>query len=78
MIHNSGQAKVAYLDVAIPVQEDVSGLQVSVQDFLRGLPRGVGVRVVSELVVELPPVALVKAKRDLHQYFPNDILSNMV
>ena len=37
LVHNSSQAKIPQLTVAIRVQKDVSWFQISMHDFLRGL-----------------------------------------
>lgn len=77
LVHHSSEAEVAYLDVAVGVQENVAGFQVPVQDFLRQVTRALRLAVV-DLVRLQPPVALVETQRDLHQYFPNDVFRDVV
>ena len=85
-IHNSCQAKVTYLHIAISIKKDVAWLQVSVQNALR-ISAGLAVEAVVrrsttlsvvDLCVFLSAVALIKSESDLHEDLPDDILSHMV
>lgn len=74
LIHDSGQAEISYLDIAMGVQEDVAWLQVAMQDFMgiRGGRSGLG------FGRGLTAVALVEAEGYLHQYLPNNIFCYMI
>ena len=79
VVHDPGEAKVAQLCVLVLVQKDVARFDVAVQDFLRTAL----LLNVLRLILKLAPVdrrrlrpamAEVKARDDLGQDFPDEVL----
>jgi len=91
VVHYSSQAEISKLDITVSIQEDVSRLQVSMEDFLRPIR----IALINTLIVTRcwilflihsivnlgglsPPMAVVKGAHRLSEHLPNEIFSNVI
>jgi hypothetical protein len=80
LVHDSGEAKIAELDIRIRVEKNVARFEISVQNFLRilGLLEVIPIGAIVDLGSFGPAVAVVERWDRLRQNFPDKVFAYMV
>ena len=78
VIHDPRQPKVAQLDIAIGIQEDVARLEVSMQDLLREIALAILADSVVDLRCLCSPMTMIESRDCLSEDLPNEVFTDEV
>ena len=82
LIHCSGQPKVSNFNIALNIKENISRLQITMQNFSQ---LGFCLKIIAAILLFTlilidfsSSVTVIQTKGDLCQYFPNNIFSYVI